>query len=76
MPDLLIPNVSRTTRKRLERRAVEHGTTIEAEARTILDKAVARPNLADVAARLFGLKGGVVLDIPPRHPMRQPPDIG
>jgi antitoxin FitA len=72
MPDLRIRNISRTTRKRLNARASDHGTTIEAEARAILDNAVARPNLADVAERLFGLKGGVVLDNPPRHPMRQP----
>ena len=72
MPDLLIRNVSRSTHKRLEARASEHGTTIEAEARAILDNAVTPRNLVDVAEWLFGAKGGVVLNIPPRHPMRQP----
>ena len=61
------------THKRLELRASEHGTSIEAEARAILDSAVARPNLVDIAERLFGPAGDdVMLDIPPPLPMRLP----
>ena len=72
---LIIRNLKPSTRRHLEARAAEHGTTIEAEARAILEHTVARPNLADLAAELFGPKHGVVLDIPPRQAIRRPPDF-
>lgn len=54
---------------------------MEDEARRILKAAVrddvkpAYDNLADAFAAIFDPLGGVNLDIPPREPMREPPDF-
>jgi plasmid stability protein len=68
--DLVIANLTAGVRRRLEVLAAEHGTTPETEARLIIEAAVLRPNLADVANRLFGRKHGIELDLPPRHAFR------
>ena len=66
MPKLVISKISRSSLNRLEACAAEQSTSAEMEARIILERALA-PNLADVAAKLFGRKNGVILEIPPRH---------
>ena len=54
---------------------------MEEEARRILkstlaaESATRHDNLADAIAAIFDPLGGVNLDIPPREPMREPPDF-
>ena len=60
-------------------RAAEHGHSMEAEARRILQTALAespRPpvrNLYQSIHARFAVLGGVDLDLPPREPVRKPP---
>lgn len=81
---LSIRNLDATTKKRLRVRAAENGRSMEAEARTILKAAVdAAPrsgdnpeeNLYDAIRRIVEPIGGVELELPPREPMREPPDF-
>ena len=52
---------------------------MEEEARSLITTALARkskrPNLAELIRRRFAPLGGVELEIPPREPMREPPDF-
>ena len=53
---------------------------MEEEARRILGEACgptddAPPSLADLALELFGIDGGVELELPSRQPAREPPDL-
>jgi plasmid stability protein len=73
--DLTIHNLDPAVTDRLAARAAERGTTVEGEARAILEQAVTRPDLADLALELFGPKRGVELKLPPRHPLRTPPGL-
>jgi antitoxin FitA len=73
---LVIRDLPPPVAKRLAARAAQHGTTIETEARTIIEQAVSHSNLADLAQELFGLEHGVELELPPRQPLRDPPDLG
>ncbi|MCU0279732.1 MAG: hypothetical protein MUE31_12690 [Candidatus Nanopelagicales bacterium] len=58
----------------LQRRAAEHGRSMEAEARAILAEAVLPPGEGLFAAlhRTFADLGGVELEQPPRTPPRPP----
>ncbi len=60
-------------------RAARNGHSMEEEARNLLTAALTkkskRPNLAEAIRRRFAPLGGVELDIPPREPMREPPDF-
>ncbi|MBI3515206.1 MAG: hypothetical protein HY060_14270 [Proteobacteria bacterium] len=76
MTDLVIRDLPSPVAKRLATRAAQHGTTVETEARVILEQAVGPPNLADLARELFGPKHGVDLELPQRQPLRDPPDLG
>ncbi len=54
---------------------------MEDEARDILRTALATesptpPNLAEAIRQRFSALGGIQLTIPPREPMRDPPDFG
>ena len=69
MAAVSIRNLDDTTKQRLRVRAAEHGRSLEAEIRAILDEAVRSDDehhlglaLLDVGERL----GGVDLTIPPR----------
>ncbi len=78
--NLSIRNLDETTKKRLRIRAAENGRSMEAEARTILTTVVdadpgPRENLYDAIRRLVEPIGGVELELPPREPMREPPDF-
>jgi antitoxin FitA len=79
MSSLTIRNIDPTVKERLRVRAARHGRSMEEEARRILGEACGpedRPQtLADIALELFGPEGGVELDIPPRHALREPPDF-
>jgi antitoxin FitA len=63
MAALSIRNLDESVRRRLQLRAARHGRSMEAEARAILTEAVNEP--AD-SAGLFGVLGGVDLDLPER----------
>ena len=80
MASLSIRNLDETTKKQLRVRAAENGRSMEAEARTILRAALdAAPapeeNLYDAIRRIVEPIGGVELELPPREPMRDPPDF-
>ena len=80
MPALTIRNVSEETKKRLRIRAAEHGRSMEAELRVIIDDALGRPkmreNLGQAIQRHFGALGGVELELPERERLGDPPDLG
>ncbi len=66
---------------RLRIRAAHNARSMEAEARAILEAALAAPeedvtDLASFARGLFAPLGGVKLELPPREPARDPPDLG
>ena len=80
MASLSIRNLDETTKKRLRVRAAENGRSMEAEARTILRAAVSNgpvpeDNLYDAIRRIVEPIGGVELELPPREPLRDPPDF-
>ncbi len=58
----------------LQRRAAEHGRSMEAEARAILAEAVMPPGegLFTALHRTFAELGGVEIELPPRTPARPP----
>ena len=60
-------------------RAAANGRSMEEEARIILREAVDREaepeNLASFIRKCFEPLGGVELELPPRGPMREPPDF-
>ena len=68
-------------KRRLRVRAAENGRSMEEEARVILKTALyhqpsTRGNLAAAIRARFAPLGGVELKIPPRSPMRKPPQFG
>jgi plasmid stability protein len=80
MSSITIRNLDPAIKERLRVRAAEHGHSMEAEARRILQttlKAPARapaPNLYErIRARFEPLGGADDLVIPPREPGRDPP---
>jgi plasmid stability protein len=79
MATLTIRNLNPATKERLRVRAAEHGHSMEAEARRILQTALGespRPparNLYETIHARFAALGGVDLDLPPRQPVREPP---
>ncbi len=68
MPTITIRHLSTTCHQRLRERAAENGHSMEAEARLILDDAVAPPARTLTQALMeFGLaNGGITLDLPAR----------
>ena len=80
MASITIRNLDDSVKRRLRVRAAEHGRSMEEEAREILRQAVGEPAPPDdlaaaIRARLAAL-GGVELELLPRQPMREPPDLG
>ncbi|MBN9020885.1 MAG: plasmid stabilization protein [Rhizobiales bacterium] len=66
------------TKKKLRLRAAEHGHSMEEEVRTILRKAVSDERETDLATairRRVAKYGGIELALPPREPVRDPPDF-
>lgn len=47
MPDILVRNVSEQTARRLKAKAEEHGRSLQAEAKAILERAGEQPTAAD-----------------------------
>ena len=80
MASITIRRLDDSVKARLRVRAARNGRSMEEEARQVLTTALAeeskRPlNLAESIRRLVAPFGGVELEIPPREPMREPPDF-
>jgi plasmid stability protein len=78
MASITIRNLDDETKERLRVRAAHRRRSMEEEARNILREALdaetALPrNLAAAIHDRFAPLGGVDLEIPPREPMREPP---
>lgn len=82
MATMTIRNLDDELKTRLRMRAARHGQSMEEEARSILRSALnteleANTGTALVNAIRARVKrfGGVELSLPPREPMRDPPDF-
>ena len=82
MATLTIRKVDPETHKRLRLRAAQHGRSVEAELRQILNDAVVPKaeagndedvSLAEAIRRIFAPLGGVELELPPRELHDSPP---
>ena len=79
MSSITIRNLDPAIKERLRVRAAEHGRSMEAEARLILQTALASSatgrgrNLFERIQARFGPLGGADLDLAPREPAREPP---
>ena len=80
MASITVRNLDDNVRTRLRVRAAEHNRSMEEEVRIILRDAVTRRragprNLVAFTRECFASVGGVELELPPRGPMREPPDF-
>jgi len=80
MSSITIRNLDDSVKRRLRLRAAERNRSMEEEARDILRCALAEQpdatdNLADAIRRRVEPFGGVELELPPRGPLREPPDF-
>ncbi len=80
MANLTIHNIDDSVTIRLQRRATQHGRSMEDEARQILQQAVLPPvvepeGLGNRIHHRFAPLGGVELDLPNRKPSRKPPEV-
>jgi antitoxin FitA len=82
MSSITIRNLDPSIKERLRVRAAEHGHSMEAEARRILQMALSgqgRPESRNLYERIharFAPLGGVKLKLPRREPAREPPRFG
>jgi antitoxin FitA len=77
---MTIRNIDEKLKARLRVQAAKHGRSMEDEARDILRAALsggpARPRtLVESIRRRIESIGGIELQIPPREPMREPPNF-
>jgi len=76
---ITIRNLDPALKERLRIRAAQHGQSMEAEARRILQTVLAPQetppvrHLFDRVRARFAPLGGVNLELPPREPVREPP---
>jgi len=82
MPTFTICNIDDALWARLQLRAARNGVSMEAEARSILHTALATSVQCGSGASLYAAIrarvepfGGVELELPPREPIRDPPDF-
>ena len=80
MASITVRNLDEDVKTRLRVRAAKHHRSMEEEVRIILRDAVngGRTVPRDLAAftrECFAPLGGVELELPPRPPMREPPDF-
>lgn len=78
MGTLTIRQVDARTHARLRARAAQHGRSVEAEVRAILDAAVSLPgrNFLVALQASMGEVGGVDLDLSPRTDSPRAVDLG
>jgi plasmid stability protein len=81
MASITIRNLDDDLKKRLRMRAAGHGRSMEEEARDILRDALEKPRpktglemFKEIRALVEPL-GGIELELPPREPIREPPDF-
>ncbi|HJU20157.1 MAG TPA: Arc family DNA-binding protein [Stellaceae bacterium] len=81
MSSITIRNLDPALKERLRIRAAEHGRSMEAEVRDILQTALGRSqrltqrNLYERIRARFAPLGGVDLELPSREPAREPPQL-
>lgn len=80
MASITVRNLDDGLKRLLRIRAAENGRSMEQEAREILKAALEEEtaperNLGTAIYERFRPFGGVELDIPPRDPMREPPQF-
>ena len=80
MASITVRNLEEDLKQRLRIRAAENGRSMQEEARQILKAALhqdeAPPkDLGTAIHERFKQLGGVELEIPPREPMREPPNF-
>ena len=79
MGSLTIRNIDDALKRRLRLRAAGNGRSMEEEVREILRSTVGpSPAPADLGRSIharFAALGGVELELPPRTPMRAPPEL-
>jgi plasmid stability protein len=79
MASITIRRLDDQLKSQLKQRAVQHGRSMEEEARNILRESLAggRPkSFMEIARELFGPEHGIDLPIPPRDSIAEPPDFG
>lgn len=78
---IVIRNLDPAVKKKLRVRGAQHGRSMEAEARAVLERSVAEggpsqsESLYDRIRARLGATGGVDLEIPPRGDVRSVPDF-
>ncbi len=80
MASITIRKLDDALKARLRLRAARHGRSMEDEAREIMRRALAETDKGptDLVASIrerFAALGGVELELPPREPIREPPDL-
>ena len=80
MANITIRNLDDDIKTRLRVRAAEHHRSMEEEVRVILREAVnyghsGPRDLAKFTKECFASLGGIELELPPRSPMREPPNF-
>ena len=79
MASITIRNLDDDVKTRLRIRAAEHDRSMEEEVRVILREAVSGKaipqDLAKFTRECFSPLGGIELELPPRGPMREPPEL-
>lgn len=80
MASITVRNLDEELKRRLRIRAAQHGKSMEQEVRDILKDAldeevpIGKDFIEGIRAR-FAELGGVELELPPRGPMREPPEF-
>lgn len=78
MTSITIRRLDEGIKMRLRIRAGHHGHSMQEEAREILKAALAAPaesHIVDSIRRRANAVGGIELAIPPREPLRDPPEL-
>jgi plasmid stability protein len=80
MATLLIRDLKDSVKESIRVRAAQHGRSMEAEARAILEEAAGKrepeEHLYHIIRRAVAKYGPLDIDIPAREPAREPPDFG
>jgi plasmid stability protein len=77
MAAIVVRNLDEGVKQRLRVRAAQHGRSMEAEVRSILEESVReQENFAVAIMETFRKHGGVELDIPPRTETQRDVEFG